>query len=203
MSVDPNSVSFEISMGHLGPGQNFPEKKIIDLRRPSTLPNFGRMVDPIETKHYEEMLVFSPISLWSNQNFGQNIYAWKRFSFPLVSDRSVGHNERHPVFCPNMLNCSVLSFGNWSVLCCYVPFDRSLPSPPTGTAVVFLSSCVVSMRDWWCVRQERCCRRLDGPVMRSHLSDALSTLSPVRNRTQVNQGNLVHRYRNTRESTRR
>lgn len=63
MSVDPNSVSFEISMRHLVPGQNFPEKKIIDLRRPSTLPNFGRMVDPIETKHYEEMLVFSPISL--------------------------------------------------------------------------------------------------------------------------------------------
>lgn len=30
MSVDPNSVSFEISRGHLGPGQNFPEKKIID-----------------------------------------------------------------------------------------------------------------------------------------------------------------------------
>ena len=112
----------------------------------------------------------------------------------LVSDRSVGHNERHPVFCLYMLNCSLLSFGNWSVLCCYVLFDPSLPSPPTGTAVVFLSSCVVSMRDWWCARQGRCCRRLDGPVMRSRLSDALSTLSPVRNRTQVNQGNLVHLY---------
>lgn len=52
MSVDPNSVSFEIAMLHLCPGQNFPEKKNIDLRRPSTLPNFGCMVDPIETNHY-------------------------------------------------------------------------------------------------------------------------------------------------------
>lgn len=183
--MDPNSVSFEISMGHLGPGRNFPEKKNIDLRRPSSSPNFGRMVDPI----------FSPISLWSNQNFGQNVDAWKRFPFPLVSDRSVGHNERHPVFCPNMLNCSLLSLGNWSVLCCYVPFDPFLPSPPTGTAVVFPSSYVVSMRAWWCARQERCCRLLDGPVMRSRLSDAQLTLSPARNRTQVNQGNLVHLYR--------
>lgn len=51
MSVDPKSVSFEISMIHLRPDGNFPEKNI-DPRRPSTLPNFGRMVDPIDTNHY-------------------------------------------------------------------------------------------------------------------------------------------------------